>query len=216
MKVMNKFRCAECGCSIQYGDRSTKKYDDEIFCCKECAVEYANIRTVDWGDYDEFKIIEDESNGYGICKIGNGWFSNNRYVILMELDETVYKFDREYEEYFDLQRCASAGRMIDYFLMFDTREDDFVTVKSCDCHKFAHKYDEDECYDKVLDLYIDDRFCKFVFKYIACGVPDEFKAFALDGYLFIDYYGKRAIIAQNLGPVNTPYMYKQIEETLCS
>lgn len=54
-------KCAVCGTEIyEYDSEAYENEDGQIFCCKECALEAADISAVDWEQYELDKEAYDE------------------------------------------------------------------------------------------------------------------------------------------------------------
>ncbi len=100
MKVRKEFKCKYCSRDIPFGSCDAYAFDNEIFCCQECANEYANIAEYPWDEEDQFEYIPDESNGYGIRYYGDEFFSNGQYIIF---DKCMLEIDDNEKAYFEIK-----------------------------------------------------------------------------------------------------------------
>lgn len=201
-KVRHKYECANCGCTIAYKDDGAYFYNGDLFCDADCAMNAAGIENYDWsGDYG-FDYTRDESNGYGVCLISDGWYSNKYYAIC---DKCPFKFDKDYERYFGLN--ADGGAMLREFVKkasigFDKAN--FIKVKRPMFRMFKKRgFQSSWCTNRYIEIFgrwFDADLYDFVIKQLNNGIliPNELQIalYELDSdeVLFIICNGKHAVL----------------------
>lgn len=131
MKTENKFYCRGCGNEIEFGDEDAVKFDDELYCSEECALDYLLIIDKDpWRDECAFEYTGDEENGYLIKLMDDEFFSNGSYLIWGKCKLPFDFLDRDYQDYvgFNLSLKYFKARLDAIKPQID-EEDDFCPLK---------------------------------------------------------------------------------------
>ena len=203
MKVKHEYKCANCGCSIEYGYNCASCYNGELYCCDDCALDAADIKAYDWCEEDEYEFDYpiDESNGYGVNRISDECYSNGEYAIF---DKCPFEFDKDYKAYFGLKVGGDALENLakNAAVGFDTAE--FITVKKPWYREVKRRFPSSHApnhYLEILGKWFDANLYFFIMKQLNSGIqmPDEVQIAlhdlkGVDEVLFIICNGKRAIL----------------------
>ena len=97
------FLCDNCHRAFAFGE--TEAYccgDDSVFCSLNCVYKFFYIDKIDWRYEDKYEI--DESNGFGINRIGNNCYGNGKYFVL---DKCPFELDEDYVEEFEVKEVEN-------------------------------------------------------------------------------------------------------------